>query len=419
MARNRESRSPVDPTIWAEVQRRTDQDLITRALIGIGVYPVLLVLLATMMPFRREHGTFFWVASAVIALSVCVRLYLLWCSRHARLPLREYWFRLLLSTVLGVAGTMGGLSVAVLHWYGVGTWIFSLVMLWLIGTACGSTITFTPNRYMMQLNIGLLLGPSTLYAFRLHSEQTVTLAVGAQVLMGYLVLQGRRLHRMYWDLLSEQAVRQHQTQELQAARLAAESAREAMRFQATHDSLTGLWNRAEIVEFLEREVRRAARSRTPLGVLMLDTDRFKRINDQYGHLAGDGVLKAVAERLPANLRACDGVGRYGGEEFLLVLPGCDLHQLKIAGERIRGDIAAGSVTALAEQPNVTVSIGCAVGNADEHSAEDLLRAADEALYEAKRRGRNCVATVALGQLSPAGPSTELLDVSTPSLSADR
>ena len=162
MARKRESCPPIDPTLWAKVERGTDQDLITRALIGIGVYPVLLVLLATMMPLRREHGPFFWAATAVIALSVCVRLYLLWCSRHARLPLREYWLRLLLATVLGVAGTMGGLSVAVLHWYGFGTWIFNFVMLWLIGTACGSTITFTPNRRIMQLNIALLLGPMTL-----------------------------------------------------------------------------------------------------------------------------------------------------------------------------------------------------------------------------------------------------------------
>jgi diguanylate cyclase (GGDEF)-like protein len=174
-----------------------------------------------------------------------------------------------------------------------------------------------------------------------------------------------------------------------------------MHFEATHDSLTGLWNRAEILEFLEREVRRAVRSRNPLGVLMLDIDHFKRINDAHGHVAGDEVLNAVAQRLPANIRSCDGAGRYGGEEFLLVLPDCELHQLKAAAERIRADIGSRIVRTFCGPISVTVSVGCAVGIVAADSAEDLLRLADEALYEAKRRGRNCVATMLLQQVLSA------------------
>ena len=414
-----QSGEPLNAKSWEEVRRGADQDLITRALIGIGVYPILLALLGTIVPFREEHAAVFWECCVAIGASFCARLLLLWCARHARLPLRRYWMLLLLATIPAVAGTTGCLSLAVLHWYGFGTWTFSMVMLWLIGIACGSTITFTPNRCMMYLNIAMLLGPPTAYGFWLGSRELVTISIAALGLVAYLALQGHRLHRMYWDLLVEQATRKLQAEELQSARLAAEAAREAMHFQVIHDSLTGLWNRAEILEFLDHEVRRAARTRNPLGILMLDIDHFKRINDRHGHLTGDEVLKAVAARLPASVRSCDGVGRYGGEEFLLVLPDCQPRQLQAAAERLRADIASRTMRTFAGPLSVTVSIGCAVGQATSTDvAEELLRAADEALYEAKEHGRNQVAVRLLGQLS-----TETIDagfvISRPSLSGSR
>jgi diguanylate cyclase (GGDEF)-like protein len=400
-----QSGEPLDAKTSVEVRRSADQDLIARAVIGIGVYPVLLLLLGTSVPFRAEHAEVFWSCCTAIAASFCARLFLLWCAQHARLPLRRYWMPVLLATIPAVAGTTGWLSLGVLRWYGFGTWTFTTVMLWLIGIACGSTITFTPNRCMMYLNIALLLGPPTAYGFWLGSREMVTIAVAALVLVAYLALQGHRLHRMYWDLLVEHATRKQQAEELHAARLAAEAAREAMHFQATHDSLTGLWNHAEILEFLEREVRRAARTQNPLGLLMLDIDHFKRINDLYGHLTGDDVLKEVATRLPASVRSCDGVGRYGGEEFFLVLPDCEPRQLQAAAERIRADIASHTVRAFAGPLSVTVSIGCSAGRATAaDSAEDLLRAADEAMYDAKNAGRNRVSVRLVG-----GLSTETVD----------
>jgi len=396
-----QSREPLDPAAWLRVRRSADQDLITRAVIGIGVYPVLLALLGTVMPFRADHALVFWSCCLGLGASLCARVFLLWCAHHARLPLRRHWLPVLLLTIPAVAGVTGWLAAAGLHWYGFGSWTFSLVMLWVIGIACGSTITFTPNRCMMYLNIAFVLGPPTVYGLWLGTGELMTVSVGAVVLFGFLGLQGHRLFRMYWDLLIERATREQQAKELQAARLAAEAAREAMHFQATHDSLTGLWNRAEILEFLEREVRRGVRTRNPLGVLMLDIDHFKRINDAHGHVAGDEVLSAVAQRLPANIRSCDGAGRYGGEEFLLVLPDCELHQLKAAAERIRADIASRIVRTFHGPISVKVSVGCAVGIAAADSAEDLLRLADEALYEAKKRGRDCVATVLLNEMSSA------------------
>src|SRR5207247_8053978 len=116
-------------------------------------------------------------------------------------------------------------------------------------------------------------------------------------------------------------------------------AREELRFQATHDVLTGLWNRGAVMELLNHELNRSPRANMPTAVLMLDLDHFKKINDTHGHLAGDAVLKEAARRLTHAVRSYDCVGRYGGEEFLVVLAGCDRKQTQNTAERIPAEIA--------------------------------------------------------------------------------
>ncbi len=167
-------------------------------------------------------------------------------------------------------------------------------------------------------------------------------------------------------------------------------ARENLRFQATHDALTGIWNRGAIVAMLRRELDRAFRSQGSVAVLMLDLDHFKRINDTHGHLAGDDVLKEAANRVVRSTRSYDLVGRYGGEEFLIVLPGCDSDQLRQAAERIRRTIGDTPMQTLNSSPEVTASIGATVC-ADNNSAEEVLAVADAALYQAKNSGRDRVA----------------------------
>jgi diguanylate cyclase (GGDEF)-like protein len=112
-------------------------------------------------------------------------------------------------------------------------------------------------------------------------------------------------------------------------------AREDLRFQPTHDVLTGIWNRRAVLDLLHREIERAARFYSSTGVLMIDLDHFKKINDTYGHLTGDAVLKETAQRIASVVRSYDFVGRYGGEEFLVLLPVCDKEQAEQSGERIR------------------------------------------------------------------------------------
>jgi two-component system cell cycle response regulator len=165
-------------------------------------------------------------------------------------------------------------------------------------------------------------------------------------------------------------------------------AHEQLRFQATHDALTGSFNRGEILEMLRRELERGARSKTTTGILMLDIDHFKMINDTYGHLTGDAVLREVTQRISKAVRSYDSVGRYGGEEFVVVLPGCSREQVDHGAERVRAAVDNGPVWVNEAQVPVTVSIGAAVTTHGGISEKEMLAAADVALYQAKRIGRN-------------------------------
>ncbi len=165
------------------------------------------------------------------------------------------------------------------------------------------------------------------------------------------------------------------------------SAREAMREQATHDPLTGVWNRAAILEALRGEWSRAGREGRPLSLIMVDLDHFKQINDTWGHQTGDDVLRDVAKRMQAMLRAYDALGRYGGEEFVVMAPGCDKDAALMVAERLRAAVNASPVSTTSGPVTVTLSLGVATSSKDS-TAESLLRLADEALYQAKRAGRN-------------------------------
>jgi len=166
------------------------------------------------------------------------------------------------------------------------------------------------------------------------------------------------------------------------------AAREEMRFKATHDALTSLWNRGKILEVLQEALRHVQ----SMSVLMCDIDHFKAINDAHGHLVGDAVLRELATRLRSAVRANDFIGRYGGEEFLIVLMGCGPQHLPERAELLRSAVSGSSFATEAGEISFTVSIGAvAVEKVGiEPSAEAILNFADAALYQAKREGRNRV-----------------------------
>jgi diguanylate cyclase (GGDEF)-like protein len=170
-------------------------------------------------------------------------------------------------------------------------------------------------------------------------------------------------------------------------------AHKALQFEAAHDRLTNLWNRGAIMDLLQKEMHRRERTCHPLGVVMADLDHFKNINDSYGHLVGDTVLQETARRLTEAVRSYDSVGRYGGEEFLIVLPGCEAADLAVSGGRLLHAIADQPILTSAGPLTITLSVGLASAdsnNPDLTDCEALLRDADAALYSAKTQGRNRV-----------------------------
>lgn len=159
---------------------------------------------------------------------------------------------------------------------------------------------------------------------------------------------------------------------------------------ATTDSLTDLWNRRKIFEIFEEELDRGTREHIHIGAIMIDIDNFKQINDNFGHATGDRVLIEVAFRLKHSLRLYDKIGRYGGDEMLIVLPNCDQNNMTVIAERLRQVICTKKIKTNAGDLNITISLGGAsTQNFNEISLDKLLESSDKALYVAKRRGRNC------------------------------
>jgi diguanylate cyclase (GGDEF)-like protein len=187
-------------------------------------------------------------------------------------------------------------------------------------------------------------------------------------------------------------------------------AKEALRREASRDGLTSLWNRKAILSVLERELLRAERDRQSVGLIMIDVDHFKKINDTRGHAAGDAVLRIIATGIAAMVRPYDSVGRIGGEEFLIVAPNCDLGRAWELAERVRVHVASCSIMAAGSAVRVSLSLGVATSGASAE-LEKLLHAADTALYEAKNAGRNRVEpslgrAVAASQSSSSAPNRD-------------
>lgn len=209
------------------------------------------------------------------------------------------------------------------------------------------------------------------------------------MLLAWMILafRTRALTRRQQELTRVVAER---TAQLEAEKAALEAARRELHIQATHDSLTGIFNRPAILEHLEREARRAKTKGTPLGVILADIDHFKKVNDRYGHLGGDDILREFSDRLRATMRGCEIVGRFGGEEFLIIFPEWDLHVSTSRIDDLLDAIRSRPFKVDKDEINVTCSLGVAMIRPGEaaDSIREALRRADTALYVAKSSGRN-------------------------------
>jgi diguanylate cyclase (GGDEF)-like protein len=213
-----------------------------------------------------------------------------------------------------------------------------------------------------------------------------------------LVTQGEVIGMIYLEGLSAQQdmlkSQQHlvdRVAEQIALALSNVKLRETLRRQSIIDPLTGLYNRRYMDETLKRELLRAERKATPLALIILDLDHFKRINDTFGHDAGDAVLKSVAQQIEENVRESDLACRFGGEELVLILSECDMRSAEERAEKIRNAIAALNIHHGGRTlGTVTASFGVAAFPGNGRDAHALIHAADQALYKAKQAGRNCV-----------------------------
>jgi diguanylate cyclase (GGDEF)-like protein len=217
-----------------------------------------------------------------------------------------------------------------------------------------------------------------------------------------LVTQGEVIGLIYLEGLSEQQdtlkSQQHlvdRVAEQIALALSNVKLRETLRLQSIIDPLTGLYNRRYMDETLKRELYRAERKKTSLALIILDLDHFKRINDTFGHDAGDALLKCVAQQVQENIRESDLACRFGGEELVLILSECDIHSAEERAEKIRIAIAALNVHHGGRTlGTATASFGVAVFPDNGRDANVLIHAADQALYRAKQTGRNCIVKAA-------------------------
>ena len=173
--------------------------------------------------------------------------------------------------------------------------------------------------------------------------------------------------------------------------MATDRLRAELEHLATHDSLTGALNRRALIEACGLELARCRRNYQVMALLVMDLDHFKAINDTHGHQAGDRVLVDFARRVGHVLRQPDRFGRFGGEEFVVLLPETSLAEARVVAERIRAEVASGNK----ELPACTVSIGVAVNGPDDLEVDAIVARADAAMYRAKEAGRNRVETVAL------------------------
>lgn len=185
-------------------------------------------------------------------------------------------------------------------------------------------------------------------------------------------------------------------------------AREQMRFKATHDHLTSLWNRGVILDLLHRELTRSSREKSSIALLLCDIDHFKAVNDSHGHVIGDEVLQEVAHRFLSSVRSYDCVGRYGGEEFLIVLIGCEPPFAMMRAEEIRKTMTAHPIQTSNGPVKVTISTGLLLSRDwGSRPVEELLSEVDAALYAAKSAGRNCI------KLAKPGVQPEPVTLSVP------
>ncbi|MES2319604.1 MAG: diguanylate cyclase [Pseudomonadota bacterium] len=329
--------------------------------------------------YTRDTGARLWT---LLALQFLVYPHLLyWRARHARDAQKAELDHLLLDSL------MLGMWVAALHFP-----LWPTFTLWL---GCSLNITMTSGlkgtlRSLLAFILGVLIAVS---AFGFEFVPDTVWPTTALAILGtaaYLIAIGNTSHQRNRQLRATREKLRDREHVLQQQLAEIQVLQDQLKDQAVHDPLTGLFNRRYLDTIVPHELARCARERIPLCLMMMDIDHFKRVNDTYGHQGGDAVLNALAALLSDSVRASDVACRYGGEEFLLLLPNMPVANALLRAEEWLAAVAAMTVAFAGKDIQVTISIGIASYPEDGNSGEELTRSADLALYRAKAEGRDRV-----------------------------
>ena len=251
--------------------------------------------------------------------------------------------------------------------------MIAAILMGRLGILLASSLSLAMFTFLLWLQINGTISPAIPNASWFHLGTYAFFVVATAILSNFIVTQIRKSNR-------ELAMRLQQNEELQAELLK----------QALHDPLTGLYNRRYLTDMLEKEFARCQRDEIPLSAIVVDIDLFKSTNDTFGHTAGDAVLVSMAEYFSSAVRASDFCCRYGGEEFVLIMPGVDKPTAVQRGEEFRAYIAENRVLFEGRSIEMTASFGVATFPTDSANIDDLLNHADAALYKSKQTGRNKV-----------------------------
>lgn len=374
------------PPIRAQLLRSLCTGVRLRSLLSNSI--TLLILTAMIIAETRDPAHAAWVLT-VIAGGLLPRLYALHLRRQERFepdPERPALVFVAISAAYGLLWGIGPfLMLPVLSGPSAGIFLFIMVF----GTIMGPYAVMPGILYVRLITTGL----PTLLAVALYSAPKVLIA--ALVVSIWLVLRTdvwRGYHRALRQQFELQQTLERRHEDLEAAHRSNQAANRALQRMAETDALTGAGNRRQLMQHL-------AILHGPAALILFDIDRFKAVNDRYGHPVGDAVLVSIVRLVQDNLRKNDLLARLGGEEFAIVLHGADADSAHALAERIREQIAAQPLSVDGYRVPVTISLGVAAlaADADAGAPAQLLRQADRALYRAKHEGRNRTASAAESQ----------------------
>ncbi|MCF8110851.1 MAG: GGDEF domain-containing protein [Desulfobacteraceae bacterium] len=375
----------LDPFTEAAYRKRNAGFNIRHTRFGLGLWGVLLILFIYNDYINLGPVSGFWILFAMrLTVSAVILVFTVVIGRHPGLVMNGHGIAGLL-----VFGWTGFFLIFFFLPISQMPWIIAMVMAMLIGQ-----FVFIPNRVVTGLAAALYAMIGTMISVYLVAGSGPSELVGLFLMLlvptgtglfvcGRFQLEHRRSFAMLLAAESANA-------ELQRQIRAREELEKKLKEQAETDPLTGLYNRRRYETMFIREFQRIKRYGGPMSVLVLDLDHFKRVNDTYGHSAGDVVLQEVAALCRRQLRQVDIIGRLGGEEFVIMLPDTGISDAMTVAERLRKEIESTEIVTDRNRLYITATIGAAEIVHEDQGIEDLVRRADAALYRGKQEGRNRV-----------------------------